>query len=477
MQRRHFLAVAAGVLAPLSLDSVRQGVSRVRRMLQLNGYAIDAETPLDLLTDYLTPNDLFFVRHHWQPRIPDPAAWRLVIDGQVDAPLELSLAELRRMPQASATCVLQCAGNGRSFHTPVVPGIQWGHGAVGNAQWKGVRLAEVLSRAGLRASARHVHTFGADLPPGRVPAFNRSLELEKGLSDAIIALEMNGRPLPPLHGAPARLVVPGWAGDHWMKWLTRLSIQPDPQTGFFMDVAYRYPRTPGAPGVALRPDEMTPVTELFVKSSFAEVPGRARLGSSVLLRGFAFSGAPDITRVEISDDDGASWKEATLDPRHDPWAWRQWSHRWTPARTGTHTLLARATDSRGSVQPRNPVWNQSGYFWNGWHAVTVEVTEGPARGPRGSAPGALPELGTRLEPLPDGAARQLAERSCTPCHSGDVLRQQRLNERQWGASLTKMKGWGAELNDEEGSRLVAYLLEHFGPENRSFRPRPSRPVR
>lgn len=477
MQRRQLFALVAGALVPLAArERFRQGGTPLPRLFQLNRYATDAETPLDLLTDYLTPNNLFFVRHHWQPTLPDPKSWRLVVDGEVDAPLSLSLAELRRMPETSVTCVLQCAGNGRGAHNPPVPGIQWGHGAVGNARWTGVRVRDLMTRAGVRASAGHLHAFGADAPPGKVPPFLRSLELQKGMDDAVVAWAMNGQPLPPLHGAPARLVVPGWAGDHWMKWLTRLSAQVEPQHGFYMDVAYRWPKVPGDPGVAFPPDQMLPLTELAVKSNFSSAPGRVRAGSVVTLGGFAFSGAPDIVRVEISDDDGTTWTEATLDPRHDPWAWRRWTHRWTPTRPGRAILRVRATDSRGTTQPREPVWNQSGYLWNGWQSAEVEVTEGAVRR-AGADPAPSVELGSAGLPLPDGAERALAERSCTLCHSGDVLRQQRLTERQWTASITKMKGWGAELNDEEGRRLLAYLSEHFGPANREFRPLVTRPVR
>jgi DMSO/TMAO reductase YedYZ molybdopterin-dependent catalytic subunit len=185
---------------------------------------------------------------------------------------------------------------------------------------------------------------------------------------------MNGEPLPPLHGAPARLVVPGWAGDNWMKWLVRLSPQAEPQTGFFMDTAYRYPDTPGEPGVAFKPEQMHPVTDLLVKSNITEFPVAAKAGSPATVRGFAFSGAPDIARVEVSDDGGATWSEATLDSTHDPYAWRLWNFRWTPRTMGKTTLTCRATDSRGLIQPKEAVWNQSGYLYNGWHAVIVEVT-------------------------------------------------------------------------------------------------------
>ncbi len=344
-----------------------------RRMLQVNGYPTDAETPLDALTTYITPNDLFFVRHHWNPTYQDARRWALTVDGEVERPLRLTISDLKKMPRASATCVLQCAGNGRGLYRPAVPGVQWEYGAVGNARWTGVRVRELLDRAGARASARHLHTFGADKPPGRVPPFERSLEIEKALEDGLVAYEMNGEPLAARHGAPARLVVPGWAGDHWMKWLTRLSPQPEPRKGFYMETAYRYPKEPGAPGVTFQPDEMRPVTELLVKSNITEAPPRARAGQAVAIRGFAFSGAPDIAKVEISDDGGASWRPAVLDPQHDPYAWRLWSFRYTPAAAGRVTLLARATDVRGGEQPRDAVWNPSGYLYNGWHSAEIEV--------------------------------------------------------------------------------------------------------
>jgi len=377
VRRRTFLGLAVGAaFSPGALvGPTPPGVPRARRrLLQVNGYAVNAETPLDALTTYLTPNDLFFVRNHWEPTVPDPKTWTLTVDGEVSTPVKLTLVDLRRMPRATVTCVLQCAGNGRALHKPPVPGIQWRYGAVGNARWTGVRVRDLLEKAGLNHSARHLHTFGADRPPGKVPPFHRSLEIEKALEDAIVAYAMNGEPLAPLHGSPARLVVPGWAGDHWMKWLDRLSAQPVPRTGFYMDVGYRYPRIPAEPGVALKPEEMSPVTELFVKSNITEAPSHAKIGSAVTIHGFAFSGAPDIANVELTDDDGATWREADLDPQHDPFAWRLWSFPWKPKARGKARLLARATDSRGSVQPRQAAWNQSGYLYNGWHEVQIEVT-------------------------------------------------------------------------------------------------------
>jgi sulfite oxidase len=371
IDRRRFLLLAA---APLLVAQKAVAPHARESMLQMNGYAVNAETPLALLTDYVTPNELFFVRSHWIPRTPDPKKWRLTIDGEVDRSGEITLFELKKLPHVETTCVLQCAGNGRGLYSPTLPGVQWRYGAAGNARWTGVRVRDVLESAGVKSSAKHLHVFGSDDPPGKVPPFHRSIETEKVLADGILAFAMNGAPLPVAHGAPLRLVVPGWAGDHWMKWLVRLSPQAEPQKGFYMETAYRYPSTPGAPGVAFKPEEMVPVTELFVKSNITTAPKRAKVGHTHEIRGFAFSGTPDIGKVEISDDDGATWQEASLDPRHDPYAWRLWSFRWTPARPGAVRLCARATDSRGSVQPREATWNQSGYLHNSWHFVDIEVT-------------------------------------------------------------------------------------------------------
>lgn len=368
--RRNLLRASA--LLPLAARQL--AAAPAKYLLQMNGYPINAETPLELLTDYLTPNDLLFIRSHWIPHTPDVAKWKLTIDGEVDKPLTLTLAELKTMPHADVTCVLQCSGNGRAFQQPVVPGVQWRYGAVGNAKWTGVRVRDVLERAGVRSTAKHLHTFGSDDPPGKVPPFHRSIEMEKVMSDGVLAWRMNDAALPVPHGAPLRLVVPGWAGDHWMKWLVRISPQAEPIKGFYYETAYRWPNTPGAPGVAFKAEEMHPVTELAVKSNITTAPKTARVGHAQTIRGFAFSGAPDISKVEVSDDGGATWNEAQLDSRHDPYAWRLWSYKWAPRAKGKATITARATDSRGLSQPQTATWNQSGYLFNAWHSVDVEVT-------------------------------------------------------------------------------------------------------
>jgi DMSO/TMAO reductase YedYZ molybdopterin-dependent catalytic subunit len=374
IDRRHFLELAAAASVGAAVGARAATPKRDEYLLQVGGYPVNAETPLQLLTDYLTPNHLFFIRSHWIPRMPDLKTWRLSVEGEVRNPLKLSLRELRAMPSTEATCVLMCAGNGRGLQQPVVPGVQWKYGAAGNARWRGVRVADVLKAAGVKSGAAHLHLFGSDDPPEKVPPFHRSLELGKAMDDAILAYEMNGAALPAEHGAPLRLVVPGWAGDHWMKWVVRMSVQPEPAKGFYMETAYKWPLNPGAPGVSFKPEEMRPVTELSVKSNITTAPAKTKRGAAHTIRGFAFSGAPGIERVELSDDDGATWSPAGLDPRQAPFSWRLWSFRWTAPRAGTVRLLARATDSRGATQPRQTVWNQSGYLYNAWHAVDVEVS-------------------------------------------------------------------------------------------------------
>jgi len=374
INRREFLDVLVGAAAICASSSTAASAqSEARHLLQLSGYPLDLETPLDALTTYLTPNDLFFVRTHWMPTRVEPAMWSLTVDGEVSRPLKLSLADLKGLPRSDVTCVLQCSGNGRNWFDPPVPGVQWRYGAVGNARWSGVRVRDVLSRAGLKNAAEHLHTFGGNAPPARVPPFNRSLELEKVLADAIIAYEMNGAPLPHDHGGPARLVVPGWAGDHWMKWLSKLSVSREPQLGYYMETAYKYPLRPGPPGAAIAADDMRPITEMFVKSNITSAPSRMQVGEHASLRGFAFSGAPDIARVELSDDGGVTWRQATLNDQHHPYAWRLWSYDWAPRVRGIHRIAVRARDSRGREQPKIPQWNPSGYLYNGWHTVTVEV--------------------------------------------------------------------------------------------------------
>lgn len=333
------------------------------------------QTPLSALDGLLTPTERFFVRSHFGPPRLDRAR-SLSVSGLVTGKVTWSMAALRKLPVHAVTAVLQCAGNGRALFQPPIPGVQWQHGALGQARWTGVRLSTLLEKAGLQPGAAHVHLVGADRTPRpQTPPFVRSIPLEKALHpDTLVAWEMNGAPLTLEHGAPLRLVVPGWAGDHWLKWLVGIEVSAEEHPGFFVQKAYRIPPRPVAPGTKVPPEQMEPVTTMPVKSLITSPEEGASVNAgTVEVRGIAFSGHGAVDRVEISVDGGSAWQRAVLegDPGMGRW---QLFRLQVPATPGAMSVLARATDSAGNVQPEAAVWNPSGYFWNAWHRVNWSVT-------------------------------------------------------------------------------------------------------
>lgn len=339
----------------------------------------DAETPVREFTSYVTPNHRFFVRSHFGPPAPEliaEANWRLHVGGLIEHPLELTLTDLKEFERVTITAVVQCSGNGRAFHRPKVPGVQWERGAVGNAQWTGVRLRDVLAKAGIRPSAKHVQLQGADRPVvSSVPLFTRSIPLEKAVHpDTILAYEMNGRPLPLLHGAPLRVITPGWMADSCTKWLTEITVQTDEAKGYYMQTAYRVPVTAIQPNSGLPGTSMVPVEAMVVKSLIASPAHGDQVGRGpVTVQGVAWSGEASVAAVELSFDDGKTWEQARLVGEDEPYAWRQWQFLWKPAAAGAVTILCRATDASGQVQPQESPWNPSGFLWNGWDRVSVMV--------------------------------------------------------------------------------------------------------
>jgi DMSO/TMAO reductase YedYZ molybdopterin-dependent catalytic subunit len=253
--------------------------------------------------------------------------------------------------------------------------LQWERGGVGNAEWTGVRLAEVLSTAKLKPEASHVHMLGADGPPSpKTPAFFRSIPLEKALDpNTIIALEMNGEPLPVLHGGPMRLVVPGWAGNHWMKWLRALTIAAEEAPGFYQRSGYRMPKTPAPPEAVLDPATLLTVTTLNVKSIItAPSDGGKHAEGPLELRGVAWTGDGHVTKIEVASDRDPVWRLAELLDSADSYSWRRWRLVVDGLAPGKTVFRARATDSQGEVQPEITPWNRSGYLWNAIDSVTVE---------------------------------------------------------------------------------------------------------
>jgi DMSO/TMAO reductase YedYZ molybdopterin-dependent catalytic subunit len=378
MHRREFLrlgglAILADVAGGWAWTRAASG-DPSRSLLVYTRRPENLATPLEWFDRPITPTDVFFVRSHFgAPEIA--AERRLRIEGLVGRALDLGIADLEKMPQVTLTAVLQCAGNGRALQEPRVPGVQWVHGAMGQASWTGVRLRDLLERADLAKDAAHVGFRGADLPAKpAVPVFHRSLPRERALDPTtLVALRMNGEPLAHAHGAPFRLVVPGWAGNHWMKWLAAISPQKEEAQGFYMRTGYRLPRNPAAPGTAVPPEETVPATTFPVKSVIARpAAGSRQPRGRQEVAGVAFSGEAPIARVEVSLDGGSTWRKAELEGEPGTGRWQVFRFRFK-AGPGRSRATVRATDSRGVRQPERAVWNPGGYFWNGWHSVEWEV--------------------------------------------------------------------------------------------------------
>jgi sulfite oxidase len=340
---------------------------------------LDAETPRDAFNSWLTPNPRFFVRSHFGPPPPnliEESVWRLRVRGLVDRPLSLRLVDLRQFEEVTLTAVLQCSGNGRAFYRPHAPGVQWERGAVGNARWTGVRLRDVLQEAGIKPSARHVQMQGADRPVSdRTPQFVRSIPLAKALHpDTLLATYMNDEPLSLLHGAPLRLITPGWMAESCMKWLTDLTVQEDEAQGYYMETAYRYPSEPVMPGEPVETTRMLPVEAMVVKSVIVQPSDEmvVRRGP-VVIEGVAWTGEGRIAKVDVSTDEGRTWQQAELLREDLPYAWSQWRLVWQATGVGSYTILARATDDGGHVQPPTSPWNPGGFLWNGMDRVRVRV--------------------------------------------------------------------------------------------------------
>ncbi len=339
------------------------------------------ETPLADLVPAFTPNDAFFVRYHLAliPQI-DPRSWRLAVGGASAAhPLSLSLTDLREdFEPVTLAAVNQCSGNRRGLFQPRVPGVQWGTGAMGNALWRGVRLREVLERAGILAGALEVWCRGADRPAlEATPQFQKSLPMDRALDDStLVAFEMNGAPLPRWNGAPARLIVPGWTGTYWMKHLTELRIEPAPLTNFWMKSAYRLPA--GAfPAHFPSQDtpETIPITEILV-NSLITAPAAARVlrrGQPAAVSGKAWDNGAGIVRVEVSLDGRRSWREAALGRDLGRFAWREFSLPLDTARAGEIDIAVRAVSRNGTQQPDTLTFNPAGYHDNIVQTLKVAV--------------------------------------------------------------------------------------------------------
>jgi sulfite dehydrogenase len=349
-------------------------------MRTLNDRPPCLEAPWSAFRTDITPNDAFYVRWHLQviPTNIDPRTWRLKVAGHVDQPVELSLDDLRAMEKTSVVAVNQCSGNGRGLFDPRVPGGQWGNGAMGNANWTGVRLKDVLDKVGIKAGAVEVAFTGMDrggLPS--IPDFTKTLSVDEARKpEQLLAYEMNGEPLPLLNGYPLRLIRPGWYATYWVKALNEITVLPRPFEGFWMAKAYRIPTTPNAVETPAELAKLTvPITKMNVRSFFTTPDAGAHVpaGAPVDLDGIAFDGGSGIKKVEVSADGGKNWLDTTLGEDHGPYSFRRWKLAWTSPGTGSYRLMVKATTNAGETQPPAAGWNRSGYMRNVIEEMTVVV--------------------------------------------------------------------------------------------------------
>ncbi len=336
------------------------------------------ETPLEVFDrGVFTPNDQFFVRWHWAviPNSIDVKTFKLAVRGHVNQTLSLSLDDLMSLPRVELAAVNQCSGNSRGFYQPRVPGAQWGNGAMGNALWTGVRLKDVLDRAGVKAGAVQVRFNGLDdpvVPDG--PDFKKSLDIDHARDgEVLIAYAMNGEQLPLLNGFPLRLIVPGWYSTYWVKMLNDIEVLDKKDDNFWMAVAYTIPDTPHA---SITPGQtgvkLVPINKMVPRSFFTNVAdGATQPAGTVPLRGIAFGGASGVDKVELSIDGGKTWQPTALGKDHGKYSFRQWQANVLMTK-GSHSFMVRCTNQAGDVQPDAPNWNPSGFMRN--VIETVQVT-------------------------------------------------------------------------------------------------------
>ncbi|HEV2161981.1 MAG TPA: molybdopterin-dependent oxidoreductase [Stellaceae bacterium] len=339
------------------------------------------ETPFEVFDQgVFTPNDRFFVRWHWSviPTQINVDTFRLAVHGHVDKPLSLSLKELMALPHIEYAAVDQCSGNSRGFFQPRVAGGEWGNGGMGNARWTGVRLKDVLDRAGVKAGAVQVRFSGLDnAPVADGPKFIKSLAVDHARDgEVMIAFAMNGQPLPLLNGFPLRLVVPGWYATYWMKMLNDIEVLDSPDTNFWMKTAYLIPDTPHAdmqPGQA--GVKLVPINRLNPRSFVTNLKAGATLpaGKPASVRGIAFGGDTGVKQVDFSADGGRTWHAARLGKDEGKYSFRRWETRFTPKAKGAAVLMVRATNSKGEVQPAAANWNPSGFMRNIIESTPVTV--------------------------------------------------------------------------------------------------------
>jgi DMSO/TMAO reductase YedYZ molybdopterin-dependent catalytic subunit len=340
------------------------------------------ETPFEVFDhSVFTPNDHFYVRWHWAviPTEINVDTFRVAVRGHVHSELSLSLQDVLSLPRVEMAAVNQCSGNSRGFFEPRVPGGQWANGAMGNARWTGVRLKDVLDRAGVKAGAIQVRFNGLDEPVvSEAPDFMKSLAIDHARDgEVMIAYAMNGQPLPLLNGFPLRLVVPGWFATYWVKMLNDIEVLDRPDDNFWTKTAYRIPDTPHA---NMQPGEtgvrMVPISRMVPRSFITNIKSGDTVpaGAPAFARGIAFGGDTGVARVDLSTDGGKTWRSAKLGRDEGKYGFRQWEAPFTLPARGSYTLMVRSINSNGVAQPDQSNWNPAGFMRNVVEATSVVVS-------------------------------------------------------------------------------------------------------
>jgi DMSO/TMAO reductase YedYZ molybdopterin-dependent catalytic subunit len=379
---------AAGLDMPAALpegirnSAVLDALPGKKPLIKLTYRPPNYETPIEYFRTAITPNDAFYVRYHLSfiPEV-DAKTWKLAIGGDgANGQAEITLDDLKRMPAAEVVAVNQCSGNRRGLFQPHVPGVEWGYGAMGCARWKGARLKDILDKVGLKKEAIEIAFDGADIPVSdKTPDFIKSIPAWKAIEDTtLVAYEMNGQPLPHFNGFPARIVVPGWAAVYWMKHVTSIKAVTKPESGFWMNPAYRIPLGKFPIVARFTSQETavnTPITEMVVNSLITSPANDAKVkaGAPVTIGGIAWDGGYGINAVEVSDNGGKSWSAAALGEDLGRYAFRTFSFSFTPKAKGKQTVTARATNKIGQGQTTELIANPAGYHNNVIHGITLDV--------------------------------------------------------------------------------------------------------
>ncbi len=363
-------------------EAILDSLPGKRPLIKLSYRPPNYETPLEYFRTAITPNDAFFVRYHL-PYIPkvDAKTWKLAVGGEgAGGQIDLNLDDLKGMPAVEVAAVNQCSGNRRGLFQPHVAGVQWGYGAMGCARWKGVRLKDVLDKIGVRKEAIEIVFDGADGPIlDKTPDFIKSIPIWKALEETtLIAYEMNGQPLPHFNGFPARIVVPGWTATYWVKHITSIKIATKPESGFWMNPAYRIPLGKFPLVSRFTSQETannTPITEIMVNSLITSHADGDSLtaGSSTTVGGIAWDGGYGIRSVEMSTDEGRTWLPATLGEDLGRFAFRTFSFPFSVNSKGKQTVIVRATNQIAQTQPAELIQNPSGYHHNIMHSITFNL--------------------------------------------------------------------------------------------------------